>query len=400
MNSDIHEMIERGKKYLLDKEYSEGAKRLYNDSWKRFKKYCKDKNITAPTRNDGKTFLTSRGISLGAALPGWHTQQERHIRCLFDIWENGKCPLKYARKRIPLPACFSNVHEAYNNTLEIQGLAFRTVYSKNHSARKFLNYLDSVGIYSIKDIHNKNVYEYISMIKSLQTKSYVKFFLREFLCFLVDNFDADSCLANLFPVILENKKDTLPSVYSAEELSAAYAHIDTGSRCAKRDRAILLLALQLGMRAGDITSLRHEYVDWHLRKLSFTQQKTKREIILPLPEECMYAILDYLKNERPVSDDPHIFLTSRAPYKPFAIGNAYHMRISACYERAKVNTTHKHRGLHSVRHSMAVNMLLTDTPYPVITGVLGHESSNTTKAYLRVDVERLRSLCLEVPHGS
>ena len=44
-------------------------------------------------------------------------------------------------------------------------------------------------------------------------------------------------------------------------------------------------------------------------------------------------------------------------------------------------------------------MLLSGTPYPAVTGVLGHENSNTTKLYLRMDVALLRPLCLEVPHA-
>jgi len=325
--------------------------------------------------------------------------QKRYIDSLFDIWEKGECPLRYGAIRIPLPDCFRNIHEAYGDSLSKRNLTPRTIYSKLQHARKFLNYIEGVGICDIKGVCVENIYGYLSTIKATQTKSGVKFFLREFLRFIVGGFGVDSALMNIFPVILENKKDTLPSVYSAEELGGALRSIDENSKCAKRDRAILLLAMQLGMRVGDIVELKHENIDWRLRKLTFTQQKTKREIVLPLPDECLFALLDYLKNERPQADSSHVFLTSRAPYKPFAVCNTYHGRISGCYERAGVDTKHKHRGLHSVRHSMAVNMLLTDTPYPVITGVLGHESSNTTKTYLRVDVERLRALCLEVPHG-
>lgn len=398
MNTIVHEMVVRGKQYLENLNYSQGSKKIYHQVWGQFERFCHKENLNEPTRSDGEAFLAGRGISPNVKLTVWQRNQNRAVNSLFDIWESGECPLKYGVKRFPLPECFEHIHEAYSNHLGTQGLSARTIYGKNCHARKFLNYIDSIGIHNIGGVCRENIYDYLSMIKSQQTKSGIKFFLREFLRFLVSGFGAEPDLANLFPVILENKKDTLPSVYSAEELSETLKQLDENSRCAKRSRAILVLAMQLGMRAGDIVYLKHEHIDWRLRKLSFTQQKTKRKIVLPLPEECMFALLDYLKNERPQVDDPHVFLTSRAPYKPFAACNTYYGIISECYERAGVDTRHKHRGLHSVRHSMAVNMLLSDTPYPVITGVLGHESSNTTKAYLRVDVERLRALCLEVPH--
>ena len=400
MSNSIREIIERGKQYLKDKEYSNGAIRLYNDGWRRFEKFCKDKNITEPTRIDGDTFLASRGISLNDTQKGWHIQQKRHISCLFDIWEYGKSSSGSGRKtRYPLPACFADIFGKYNEFLDTRGLSEKTIYCKGHYAKKLLHYLESVGISDVNSILKENIYDYLSLIESKQTKSEMKFFLREFLGFLVDTFNADCGLAMLFPVILESKMSSLPSVYSAEELRMAYECLGTTSRCAKRERAVFLLALQLGMRASDVTQLKFENIDWRLQKLSFIQWKTKRNIVLPLPDECMFALLDYIKNERPKKDDPHIFLTTRAPYTPLC-GSNYHYFVSNCYKRAGVDTKNKHRGLHSVRHSMAVNMLLTDTPYPVITGILGHESSNTTKAYLRVDTERLRVLCLEVPYGS
>ena len=64
---------------------------------------------------------------------------------------------------------------------------------------------------------------------------------------------------------------------------------------------------------------------------------------------------------------------------------------------AGVETAGKHRGMHSLRHSAATNMLSGGTPYPTISSVLGHSSVNVTKRYLSIDVESLRPLALEVP---
>lgn len=51
-----------------------------------------------------------------------------------------------------------------------------------------------------------------------------------------------------------------------------------------------------------------------------------------------------------------------------------------------------------MRHSLASNLLKNNTPYPVITGILGHENTSTTRMYLAIDIEQLRSLALEVPY--
>jgi integrase/recombinase XerD len=53
--------------------------------------------------------------------------------------------------------------------------------------------------------------------------------------------------------------------------------------------------------------------------------------------------------------------------------------------------------LHSLRGALAIAMLQTDTPLPVVAAVLGHASADTTAAhYLRLDTEHLRRCALDV----
>jgi len=55
-------------------------------------------------------------------------------------------------------------------------------------------------------------------------------------------------------------------------------------------------------------------------------------------------------------------------------------------------------GAPHFRHSLASNLLSSNTPMPVITGILGHKNSNSTNLYLRIDIDSLRSIALEVPN--
>ena len=65
---------------------------------------------------------------------------------------------------------------------------------------------------------------------------------------------------------------------------------------------------------------------------------------------------------------------------------------------ADISINNRKHGLHSMRHSMASNLLKHNTPLPIITGILGHENTNTTRLYLCIDIEQLRSVALEVPY--
>jgi integrase len=202
----------------------------------------------------------------------------------------------------------------------------------------------------------------------------------------------------LFPVIFSNKFETIPSYYSTEEIREILICIDRDTVIGRRDYLVMLLAVQLGMRAGDIRQLKFNNIKWNLDAIEFIQEKTQNMLHLPLLENLKYALIDYLKNSRPESGSAYIFIRHRAPFIPFVTGNVFFGTINKYMKAAGISINHRKHGLHSMRHSLAGNLLKQNTPLPVITGVLGHESSNTTKLYLRIDIEQLRSVALEVPY--
>ena len=65
--------------------------------------------------------------------------------------------------------------------------------------------------------------------------------------------------------------------------------------------------------------------------------------------------------------------------------------------RALTNVEKKKHGPHALRHSLAGLLFQKKTPLPVISEVLGHGSAETTKSYLRIDMQQLRQCALEVP---
>lgn len=62
-----------------------------------------------------------------------------------------------------------------------------------------------------------------------------------------------------------------------------------------------------------------------------------------------------------------------------------------------INLTGRRFGPHSLRHSLASNMLRKGTAISTISSALGHESTQTTMEYLRIDVTNLRECVLDIP---
>lgn len=240
------------------------------------------------------------------------------------------------------------------------------------------------------------------MFKSLKnysssTKSGILFTLRDFLKFLYKDNLISKEASNAFPIIVSNKFEKVPSFYSKTEINELLGCVDRGTEIGKRDYAILILAIQLGMRAGDIRKLRMQNIRWEINKIEFIQEKTKNPICLPLTENIKYALLDYLKNSRPKSSLPNIFVRHRAPFMPFAEKNPFYWVINKYLKKANIKTTGKKHGLHPMHYSLASNLLSKNIPIHVVTGILGHKRQDTTNMYLRIDTGMLCTVALEVP---
>jgi site-specific recombinase XerD len=401
MKKTTDKLINNAEQYLQDGKYAPSTILNYRREWKRFASHCEKAGAFQPSLEVAEEYLYGvRRVEGKSDSSFGYTN--RAIRMLFDIESGIKPAVLYCIRRTAcLPKRFLNQYESYIETQNAMGLASPTVISKSCMARHFLIWLEDTGVLSVDAINAGHIYGYIACYpyKAPQSVASLLFFLRDFIRYLCDSHGADQSMKRLLPTIPANKECVLPSAYSTHEVSRIIDSIRNDGECPLRNRAIVLMAAMHGLRIGDIKKLRLDDIDWPLRRLNIVQGKTGRHLTIPLHEECVLAIIDYLRSERPASGVPQIFLSCRAPFRPMGNRNSCHYIFTDIFERAGVDTKGKHHGAHSMRHSLASNMLGAKTPYPVITGILGHESSNTTKRYLSIDIESLRPLALEVPYG-
>ena len=71
--------------------------------------------------------------------------------------------------------------------------------------------------------------------------------------------------------------------------------------------------------------------------------------------------------------------------------------ISRIMQESGIDITGRKFGPHSMRHSLASNLLKAGVSIPIISSALGHKSSQTTMGYLRIDASNLRKCSLDVP---
>ena len=147
---------------------------------------------------------------------------------------------------------------------------------------------------------------------------------------------------------------------------------------------------------SDIIRLKYENILWNENKIEIIQFKTKKLLELPLTDNVKYALLDYLKNARPDFESNHIFLKFKIPYE-YQGNKTLYKSIKKYIKASGIDVKERKMGLHSLRHSCATNLLSNNVQLPVITGILGHSSIQTTSMYLSVGLEQLKKISLEVP---
>jgi site-specific recombinase XerD len=107
-----------------------------------------------------------------------------------------------------------------------------------------------------------------------------------------------------------------------------------------------------------------------------------------------WAIIDYLRYGRPKTESPYLFLSANVPHNQLQTdGFMYilkkHMRIADIKKERKMV-----RGMHSLRHALARNLMEQNIPLPVVSEIMGHTSFLSSSPYLKVDIEGLRCCAL------
>lgn len=247
---------------------------------------------------------------------------------------------------------------------------------------------------TVKSIKLEDLLDFFSSVQNMKREVVrcVKGFMRYLKEFKI--VEQDLCLDYIRPC--KYSKEKLPSYYSKEEILQFENQIDRLSIVGKRDYAMFLLASRLGLRSSDIRLLQFSDIDWDKNEIRIIQKKTKKSVILPLLEDVGTAIIDYVMNARPDTKDKSIFVSFRAPYHVITAATFSGM-VAKYIHRSDIDWGGKHHGSHSLRHSLATNLLGGNVSLPVISSILGHSSTNTTKSYLAIDVQSLMYCSHEVP---
>jgi site-specific recombinase XerD len=170
-----------------------------------------------------------------------------------------------------------------------------------------------------------------------------------------------------------------------EEMEALLAVPDRNTWVGRRDHAMLLLALQTGLRVSELVGLRCEDVVFgsgaHVRCLG----KGRKERCTPLRRDAVATIRSWLRERSGHAEDP-LFPSGRGGAMSRDAVEYLLAKYSAAAQKQCPSLKRKHVSPHVLRHSTAMDLLQRGIDRSVIALWLGHESIDTTQMYLDADL--------------
>jgi site-specific recombinase XerD len=219
--------------------------------------------------------------------------------------------------------------------------------------------------------------------------------LRTFLRFCLSQGYIQRPLEYAVPTWRTYRLATVPRGITDQQALKVLQTIDRNSSVGRRDYAICQLLYTYGVRGGQVRALRYQDIDWVHNQILFRASKHGKDSRLPLTVEVGESLLEYLKNARPAASDPHVFLTSRAPYHALVSANALSAIVERHLRKAGIEVWSK--GAHAFRHGFATRMLQQGHSLKAVADVLGHRYLGTTFIYTKVDFNSLSQVALAWP---
>jgi site-specific recombinase XerD len=375
----------------------------FRTSFNRICAFARERDELYFSEEFGKEYLREKCCCITdyflKTFPPKAKQAIRSIRLLGDYQLHGVIIRRIVkRKGYVKPPQFEEALTAYEKECENNEYSRRGMRTRLQRLFFFVDYLSLCKVIDVSEITPKIISDYVITICPKHEKSIAAILttLRVFLRFLYLNRYTEKNLSLSVPKQNRYYYPSIPSTWEPAEVKRMLDTIDQGSPVGKRDYAILLLVANLGIRAGDIKALKLSDLDWTVKTITITQEKTKVEVTYPILHNVGWALIDYLQNARPVCESPYLFVRLHAPYEAFGENANLHNIITKYTRLAGITVPHgKRHGLHSLRHSLASTLLEQGTSLAVISEILGHVDSKSTSVYLHTDLNGLKACALD-----
>lgn len=267
-----------------------------------------------------------------------------------------------------------------------EGKCKSTVDSYNRELKRYLAFIDSIGIENVEEIKDVDIDKYIENIQNnYQTKStnHIKVSIRNFHRFLNFKYDFKDPSIN---VTVSKGEKRLPIYATTKEIEDIMSIFNDEDPIELFNHTLLETIYGLGLRISECCNLKTNQVnldDGFVKVLG----KGNKERVVPIPANTNKLMKEYFYNVRTVWSKKGVnnFFINRFGR---VVGTEYVEKML----RNSIMTVgiKKHITPHKLRHSYATHLLEGGADLRTIQELLGHADISTTEIYTHVESARLK----------
>lgn len=268
------------------------------------------------------------------------------------------------------------------------GWSESTITCKRVSLKRFVEYLQTHGCTDFSTLKVDHIDGFVlwDHHETSGGKSCYNLKIRGFLAYLADRRVIPYKVAMAMPGCCGRSVRPVKILTPEQREEIRRFCAEAASEKDSRIKLALLLALRMGLRKVDITNLKLTDINLDTNELEFVQQKTKRRLRLPIPDEVLEGLCQYLlRTPRSDIESDRVMLSLRAPHQKIK-----ELNVQDTFK----NLDCGHFSLHDCRRTLASDMLAAGVNMWTIVATIGHSDLKTVHRYLTSETEMLRECCL------
>jgi len=271
-----------------------------------------------------------------------------------------------------------------------QGVSENTLSAYRSDLDKFCLFLKGENLMTVTglDVEGYLAHRVDLGLKPRSTARSISALKRFYQYFVREKIISDSPMLN---IAQPKAGQSLPKTLSEAEVEALLSAPNTEEAMGLRDKAMLELLYATGLRVSELVGLRMEQINLR-QAVVFVKGKGNKERLVPLGEEAMYWLEQFLKGGRAQ-------MIKHATDFVFPSKRGVGMTRQTFWHRIKhyaiLASVESPLSPHTMRHAFATHLLNHGADLRVVQMMLGHSDLSTTQIYTHVANERLKSVHAE-----
>lgn len=391
------EIIHNFEKFLENRGYSPQTIHAYTkaleqapDSWNVTETQLLYEHINYTLADNNQTFSPSTRHNIGPASSLLFQMQTG------EVFRNYDRNQKYKTTRHK-----ELLEEFFKYSTEFKHITSMSATAECHHISVFLDSLDSIpsdwSMLTAEDI-KQYVCTVFQNIKASSIGRYITS-LRNFFRFLeYKGYVINRSVLELPLTSADWQKSNVPIILTSDEEKRLRFHYKNDEEMGIRNNIIIRLMLDLGLRCSEIPNIMLSDIKWANALIRIHSTKNNHVRQLPLSAELGKLLEEYILRYRPsVPDEKHLLLRKYVNrYTCMSRENVRYV-IRNAFEREHI--TGYWKGTHALRRTAASKIFNNGTGLKLTADILGHESLDSTKAYIKVDFEHLKAVAAPWPGG-